>query len=69
MVDQRELLLPGGDCYYLDVAFKRERVAVEVDGWAYHSTSSAFENDRARQNALVVDGWLVLRFTWTIPAT
>jgi very-short-patch-repair endonuclease len=23
-----------------------------------------FESDRRRQNALVLEGWLVLRFTW-----
>ncbi len=61
-----KLLLPGGDVYYLDVAFKRERVAGEIDGWKYHSTPEAFESARARQNALVLDGWLVLRFTWTM---
>lgn len=62
----QHLVLPGTGTCYLDIAFKRERVAVEVDGWRYHSTPEVFETDRARQNALVLDGWLVLRFTWAM---
>lgn len=47
-----------------DVVFARQRVVVEVDGWAYHSQSGDFERDRRRQNRLVLAGWTVLRFTW-----
>ena len=61
-----KVLLPVAGTYYLDIAFRRERVAVEVDGWRYHCTPEVFETDRARQNALVLDGWLVLRFTWAM---
>lgn len=50
--------------YELDLAFVRERVAVEVDGWAWHVDRARFQADRVRQNALVNDGWRVLRFTW-----
>ena len=38
--------------------------AVEVDGWAWHHQAERFQRHRTRQNALVNDGWLVLRFTW-----
>lgn len=48
----------------LDFALEALKIAVEVDGRAYHSDERAFERDRARQNRLVVAGWLVLRFTW-----
>ncbi|MDP4014406.1 MAG: type IV toxin-antitoxin system AbiEi family antitoxin domain-containing protein [Candidatus Nanopelagicales bacterium] len=48
----------------LDVAFVEPRVAVEVDGRAWHSDESRFQGDRRRQNALVRAGWTVLRFTW-----
>ncbi len=41
-----------------------QRVAVEVDGWAWHVTADRFVDDRRRQNALVNLGWTVLRFTW-----
>ena len=50
--------------YYLDVAFPRRRVVIEIDGRLHETDEDLFENDRWRQNALVLDGWLVLRFTW-----
>ncbi|MCW4355781.1 DUF559 domain-containing protein [Hoyosella sp. YIM 151337] len=50
--------------YEIDVAFIRERVAIEVDGWAWHRDAARFRSDVDRQNALMNAGWLVLRFTW-----
>jgi very-short-patch-repair endonuclease len=47
-----------------DVLFRRARLVIEVDGWAYHSTPDRFQRDRERQNRLVAAGWTVLRFTW-----
>ncbi|HTK63181.1 MAG TPA: type IV toxin-antitoxin system AbiEi family antitoxin domain-containing protein [Pseudonocardia sp.] len=49
---------------HLDVAFVREKVALEVDGWAWHWDVGRFRADRRRQNELVMRGWTVLRFTW-----
>ncbi|GAB3769526.1 endonuclease domain-containing protein [Microlunatus parietis] len=54
-----------GRTYYLDVAFDEHRVALEVDG-LIHVTAGSFERDRSRQNDLVLAGWLVLRFTWSM---
>jgi very-short-patch-repair endonuclease len=48
----------------VDVALLDLRIAIEVDGWAYHSDVDRFRADRIRQNALVALGWTVLRFTW-----
>jgi very-short-patch-repair endonuclease len=48
----------------IDLAFPREKVAVEVDGWAWHVDAERFRNDRRKQNALVRDGWDPPRFTW-----
>lgn len=48
----------------LDFADVDLRIAIEVDGRAFHSDRHSFERDRRRQNLLVLDGWLVLRFTW-----
>lgn len=48
----------------LDIAFPAARVVVEVDGWAYHRDLPAFRRDHARQNALVLAGWTVLRVDW-----
>jgi len=55
--------------YRADVAFRRERVIVEVDGLAHHVAPDRFQLDRTRQNALVTAGWVVLRFTWADLAT
>ena len=51
--------------YAIDVAFLAQRLAIEIDGRHYHGDAT-FESDRWRQNALVLDGWRVLRFTWTM---
>lgn len=48
----------------IDLAFPAARVAVEVDGWAWHQDAERFRADRTKQNALVRAGWLPLRFTW-----
>jgi very-short-patch-repair endonuclease len=48
----------------IDLAFPRQKVAVEVDGWAWHVDPERFGNDRRKQNALVRAGWDPLRFTW-----
>lgn len=56
---------PHGQVYFIDIAFRRLRVAVEIDGRT-HADPQQFELDRLRQNDLVLDGWLVLRFTWTM---
>ncbi|MCZ4517483.1 DUF559 domain-containing protein [Rhodococcus ruber] len=49
--------------YELDIAFIVEMVAIEIDGWAFHSDHDAFQRDRTRQNAISRD-WTVLRYTW-----
>jgi very-short-patch-repair endonuclease len=52
--------------FYIDIAFKREKLAIEIDGRLHETDADLFESDRWRQNALVADGWRVLRFTWTM---
>ena len=52
--------------YYLDIAFERIRLALEIDGRIHQTDRDLFESDRWRQNALVLAGWRVLRFTWTM---
>jgi very-short-patch-repair endonuclease len=50
--------------YTIDLAFPAQRVAVEVDGWAYHVDPERFRNDRRKGNYLTRCGWDLLRFTW-----
>jgi very-short-patch-repair endonuclease len=37
---------------------------VECDGWETHGTPQALTADLERQNALVLAGWVPLRFSW-----
>jgi very-short-patch-repair endonuclease len=50
--------------YKVDVGFPKQKVAIEVDGWAFHNDPEVFVKDRNRQNAIALLGWKVLRFTW-----
>lgn len=50
--------------YKIDFAFPELKIALEADGWAFHSDGEAFQHDRERQNYLILLGWQVLRFTW-----
>jgi very-short-patch-repair endonuclease len=54
----------SGQRFEIDVAFPGIKLAIEVDGYAYHSDDGRFQGDRTRQNALIASGWRVLRFTW-----
>lgn len=49
--------------YVVDACWPRHRLVVELDGWAFHNTTKAFQEDRGRSNALQRAGWVVLRFT------
>ena len=48
----------------LDARWPAQRLVVECDGFAAHGTRRAFEDDRARDRALTVAGWRVIRVTW-----
>lgn len=50
--------------YKVDVVFGYERVAIETDGFAFHSSAADFQNDRERQNKIALADYQVLRFTW-----
>ncbi|HMJ36154.1 MAG TPA: type IV toxin-antitoxin system AbiEi family antitoxin domain-containing protein [Baekduia sp.] len=47
----------------VDFRWPSHRLIVEVDGWAYHRTRAAFDDDRARDRALLRAGWRVARFS------
>jgi very-short-patch-repair endonuclease len=52
-----------GRLFYIDIAFKQQKLAIEIDGRLHETDEDLFESDRWRQNALVAEGWRVLRFT------
>jgi very-short-patch-repair endonuclease len=50
--------------YKVDAAFPKQKVAIEVDGFAFHTDEEVFQIDRQRQNTIALTGWQILRFTW-----
>jgi very-short-patch-repair endonuclease len=48
----------------LDLCFTELGVVIETDGYASHSGIGSFEDDRARNNSLIVRGLRVLHWTW-----
>jgi very-short-patch-repair endonuclease len=61
----RPVVLDDFTCY-VDVIFREIKLIIEIDGRLFHTDADVFETDRSRQNQLVLDGWCVLRFTWTM---
>jgi very-short-patch-repair endonuclease len=50
--------------YKVDAAFPKQKVVIEVDGFAFHTDEEVFQIDRRRQNTIALTGWQILRFTW-----
>lgn len=48
----------------VDFAWPRLRIAVEADGFAYHSTREHYRSDRERINRLQQLDWRLLLFSW-----
>jgi very-short-patch-repair endonuclease len=49
----------------VDFLWREYGLAVEVDGYAFHSSRAAFERDRRRDAELYAHGIVVIRVTWT----
>jgi Protein of unknown function (DUF559) len=49
--------------FEVDAVWAEPRLVVELDGYEFHRTRRAFEHDRARDAALQLAGYRVLRFT------
>jgi very-short-patch-repair endonuclease len=47
-----------------DFVWRAQRLIAELDGHAFHVTAADYERDRARDRALSVAGWRVVRITW-----
>jgi very-short-patch-repair endonuclease len=50
--------------YEVDFLWREQRLIVEVDGMAFHSSPRAIVEDRRRDAELTAAGFRVLRFTW-----
>lgn len=51
--------------HFIDFAFPGTKIAVEIDGFAFHRDAATFQRDRTKRNLLTANGWTVLNFTWT----
>jgi len=65
VVAQREISV-NDRVYRVDYAIEgaSHRIAVELDGFAYHGNRAAFTYDRLRQNDLHAASWTVIRFSY-----
>lgn len=73
----KEAGLPTPQCQYevrdedgrivarIDFAYPDKKIAFEIDGYAYHSSKSAWVHDRKRRNRLTAMGWLIIHVTWS----
>jgi very-short-patch-repair endonuclease len=48
----------------VDLLWREQRLIVESDGYAFHSSRSAFERDRRKDAELTAQGYRVVRVTW-----
>jgi len=51
--------------YRIDFAYVRERLAIEADGFRWHSSRRQWDRERTRTAALTAMGWTVFRVTWS----
>ena len=50
--------------FRLDLAFEEAKVAIEVEGWAFHRDKERRDRDLAKLNALARHGWLLMTFSY-----
>jgi very-short-patch-repair endonuclease len=50
--------------YEVDALFEEEKVIVELDGWAFHSSRASFESDRNKDADTLAAGFATLHITW-----
>jgi very-short-patch-repair endonuclease len=50
--------------FEVDFLWRAERLVVEVDGFAFHSTRAHFERDHSRDAELIARGYTIMRVTW-----
>jgi Protein of unknown function (DUF559) len=69
LCDDYELPVPQANVslagFLVDFHWPGTKLVVETDGFAYHSTPTAFEADRARDQTLTLAGYTVVRFTYS----
>lgn len=54
----------GGFIAVVDFAYPDRRLAIEVDGYEFHSTPTAIRHGNARDRLLAAEDWLAVHFDW-----
>ncbi len=54
----------GGFIARVDLAYPKKKLAIELDSIRWHHNLDSFVADPRRKNALLLEGWRVLTFTW-----
>jgi hypothetical protein len=49
----------------IDFAYPEIKLAIEVEGYESRRSREALEHNARRSNLLTLDGWTIIRFTWT----
>lgn len=55
-----------GKTYRIDLAYPAARVAIEVDGYRWHSSRLSWEGDKVKIAALQATGWNVIHATYEL---
>ena len=53
----------AGTRYHVDFALPEQQIAIEIDGYGWHSSRSQRQHDSQRDRTLQGKGWRVFRFT------
>lgn len=61
---QRRVRHRGSFVGRVDLAYEPVRLAIELEGYAHHSTREDRARDEGRRNRLIVAGWTVMVFTY-----
>jgi very-short-patch-repair endonuclease len=61
---QHEIWARGHLVAIVDFAYPAERLAIEADGYRWHSGRQRWHRDRLRRNELTLLGWRVIHVTW-----
>ena len=62
---QHKIATPDGQILaVVDFAYPAAKVAIETDGWSFHSSRKTWQRDANKGNDLVRAGWSLLRFTY-----
>jgi hypothetical protein len=61
---QVPVVIDGGRRALLDMAYRKQRIGIEIDGSDGHDRVEAAFRDRWRQNDVHSEEWVLYRFTW-----